>query len=589
MGWLVPSIVASLAGGVILASVFTYLAVTGRERFMRHWAVAWALFVVRLVFDLVDVLVPGGSHLAVLLSHAAGIAYGLLLLAGTTLFLGQRLPRGALVVAGVSGFVLTAVASWLGAPASLESVPSYAIQGVAHIVTGVAWWQSRSAIGPWPRVTAVVFLAGGLHKLDYPLLRYLPAIAPVGFMLSAGLSFTIAVAVLVSYFESTRQLLESSEARYRALFEDSASVMLVIDPAGGRIVDANLSAERYYGWSRDELRSMRIGDINTLAPDEIAAEMAAARESRRTFFQFRHRLASGDVRDVEVFSGPVIGEAGELLYSIVHDVTMRVEAERALSVYQRELEDQVEARTTELQALNRELEAANRAKDDFLTSMSHELRTPLNSVIGFAHILRQEMPGPLNAEQARQVAMIERAGQHLLALVNDILDLSRIESGAVHVHLAPLDIAALAAEVAEAGTPMADERGLSVLVEAESVPMVTTDAHLVEQILWNLIGNAIKYTDGGQVAVKVNSPNGHVTVSVTDTGPGMTPAELERAFERFGRLRGPGGAGGTGLGLSIARSLAEHLGGELVVSSTPGIGSTFAFRLPLEAPAEPGA
>jgi len=221
--------------------------------------------------------------------------------------------------------------------------------------------------------------------------------------------------------------------------------------------------------------------------------------------------------------------------------------------------------------------------------MSHELRTPLNSVIGFAHILRQEMPGPLNAEQARQVAMIERAGQHLLALVNDILDLSRIESGAVHVHLAPLDIAALAAEVAEAGTPMADERGLSVLVEAESVPMVTTDAHLVEQILWNLIGNAIKYTDGGQVAVKVNSPNGHVTVSVTDTGPGMTPAELERAFERFGRLRGPGGAGGTGLGLSIARSLAEHLGGELVVSSTPGIGSTFAFRLPLEAPAEPGA
>jgi PAS domain S-box-containing protein len=580
--WLVPSIVALLTGSVILASVFAYLAVTGREPFMRIWAVAWLVLVVRLAFDLADAAYVGDSRVLLFLAGSAGIAYGMLLLAGTIRFLGKTPPRLLLASVGIAGAALTAAALFLGVSVSVAVAPAFLIQGVALIATGVAWWRARSAIGPWSRVAAATFVLWGVHKFDYPFVRTIPEALPLGFMVGAGLSLIVAVGVLVSYFEHARRQLERSEERYRELFENSASVMLVIDPVDGRIVDANMSAEAYYGWSRDQLRAMRIGDINTLTEAEVAAEMALARQQRKSYFEFRHRLASGEVRDVEVFSGPVQGEGREVLYSIVHDVTQRAEAERELALYRQELEGKVAVRTAELQAVNVRLEGASRAKDDFLTRMSHELRTPLNSVIGFAHVLGQEMPGPLNEEQARQVAMIERAGQHLLALVNNVLDIAKIEAGAVHVSPTEIDIAQVASGVAQAVTPLAAERGVELELDLPShASVVETDRHLLEQILWNLLGNAVKYTNGRTVTLSIGHADGSALISVSDTGPGMDAEQLARAFERFSRFHTAGDPGGSGLGLSISRSLAEHLGGTVSATSRPGEGSTFTLRIPV--------
>ncbi|MHB1341511.1 MAG: sensor histidine kinase [Coriobacteriia bacterium] len=708
MDWLVPSIVASLAGSIVLASVFVYLAGTEHEECMVSWAAAWILYTLRLVFDLIDALTPASFTAAILLAYAAAIASGLLLLLGTFQFIGRRQYRAWLLTAGLAAFVVSLTAVLAGAPLAVAAAPAYVVQGAAHLITGIAWSRQGRMVGPWARITAAGFLLWGVHKLDYPLLRGIPSLAPFGFLLGGVLALTVAVGALVSYFERTRRLLAASEMRYRALFENSSSAMLIIDPVTGMVVDANESAEHFYGWSREELRAKRIGDINTLSPEEIAVEMAAAREHRRLHFNFCHRLASGEIRDVEVFSGPVPGDEYELLYSIihdvtervsaqraleeseeryrtlfydsqqimmlvdphdariveandaaaifygyqpqklramtiadlsvdglgivlqevratieehrqvglykhvtvdgsihdvevystpvrygehtlmftiVHDVTMRAEDERELARYRLSLEEQVEARTAELRSTMTDLEAATAAKDDFLASMSHELRTPLNSVIGFAHLLGQELPGPINDEQRKQIGMIERSGKHLLNLVNDVLDLSKIESGELEVRMVEIDASQVASEIAASLQSMVAGRGLELIVDTCAGITVQTDPHLLEQILWNLLGNAIKYTDEGHVRLCVGAFGNSVRFVVSDTGPGMTPKQLEGAFEKFTRFHGPGGEGGTGLGLSIAARLAEHLGGRIEAASMPGEGSTFTLTLPR---AEPG-
>lgn len=704
MDWLVPAILASLTGSVVIAAVFGYLAVTEREHYLRVWTAAWVLYAVRLLFDLASALDPSAAAWAGVLAAASAIAHSMLILAGTARFLGRKPRDTLLLVTGSVAFAVTVVAHLLGLAPSVADAPAYLVQGVAQVLTGIAWWRSGVDAGRWARLTAAAFIVWGVHKLDYPFLRGVEAVAPAGFMLGAVLSLVVSLGVLVAYFERMRRLLSASEARYRALFQDSATVMLIIDPETRTVVDANHAAERFYGWSREELLRKRISDINTLSPEQIDHEMADARAGNRHFFRFRHRLASGEIRDVEVFSGSVPGPRHELLYSIVHDVTKRVtaeralaeseeryrtlfdqseqpmmliepdgarireaneaaaafygypvdrlvamtigdltddppeeiesevaatvggrrqvgvyrhrladgsyrdveihatplrfgdrtqlytivhdvtkrvDAERALARHQRDLEGLVEARTADLREAMERLAAATAAKDDFLASMSHELRTPLNSVIGFAHLLGQELPGPLNEEQHRQVGMIERSGQHLLALVSQVLDLARIEAGQVDIEYATVDGSEIAAHVVESLRGPALDGDLELVLEASQPVELETDPHILEQILWNLVGNAVKYTAQGEVRLHVTPGAQEARFAVSDTGPGLSQDQLARAFDRFSRFHLYSDIGGTGLGLNIALRLAEQLGGRIEAESVEGAGSTFSLVLPL--------
>jgi signal transduction histidine kinase len=229
------------------------------------------------------------------------------------------------------------------------------------------------------------------------------------------------------------------------------------------------------------------------------------------------------------------------------------------------------------------LKKANAAKDTFLASMSHELRTPLNAIIGFTGTLLMRLPGPLTADQEKQLQTVQAGGQHLLALINDLLDLAKIESGKVEPRLEPVTLQDVVREVARTLQPLAQQKGLH-LETAAGVPdlVVRTDGRMLTQILLNLANNAIKFTDDGSVRIEVvRHPDGgqsQPAIRVVDTGIGIPPedhAELFQAFRRVGnavRRRE-----GTGLGLHLSRKLAELLGATITVHSECGKGTTFTL------------
>ena len=237
----------------------------------------------------------------------------------------------------------------------------------------------------------------------------------------------------------------------------------------------------------------------------------------------------------------------------------------------------------ELQRLYRELETTSKHKSEFLANMSHELRTPLNAIIGFSQVLRERISGEINAKQEEYLDDILTSGHHLLALINDVLDLSKVEAGQIELEVAPFSLQ----EALERGVVMVREQatndGVRVALAAGSeVDVVTGDERRIRQVIFNLLSNAVKFTPaGGAVDVSTSRVNGEVRVSVADTGPGIAVEDHERIFEEFQQTQaGIERHEGTGLGLALSKRLVELHGGRIWVDSEPGKGSTFVFALP---------
>ena len=247
----------------------------------------------------------------------------------------------------------------------------------------------------------------------------------------------------------------------------------------------------------------------------------------------------------------------------------------------------------ELSLQNREVERANRLKSEFLASMSHELRTPLNTILGFSELLSEENAGALNEKQKRFVTHIQRDAHHLLELINDILDLSKIEAGRLELHLEAFAMAVPAAEVLTSIRPLAATKGISLDSDLDTALVLHADRVRFKEILYNLLSNAIKFTpSGGRVWIESSAEGGLIRLMVGDTGIGIAPADQEEIFESFRQASATtkGVREGTGLGLAITKRLVEHHGGTIWVESELGKGSRFHIAFPMAganaAPAE---
>lgn len=281
---------------------------------------------------------------------------------------------------------------------------------------------------------------------------------------------------------------------------------------------------------------------------------------------------------VVILAGLLVSIAGSII--LKHQVAVRTQELKQIN---EEMEKRIIERTKELAEAMERAQAADRIKSAFLATMSHELRTPLNSIIGFTGILLQGLAGPLNPEQHKQLTMVQSSSRHLLALINDVLDISKIESGQLALANATIDLRASIEKTVKLVLPMAQKKGIEIRTNiSESVGMITTDQRRLEQVFLNLFNNAVKFTDTGHVLISCDSENDHYRLSVTDTGIGMDPEEIPKIFQPFHQLD-TGIARkreGTGLGLSICKKILDLMGASIEVQSELGKGSTFTIRLP---------
>jgi len=364
------------------------------------------------------------------------------------------------------------------------------------------------------------------------------------------------------------ELLNLANKRFKTLFDKNTAAMLLIDPETGDIIDANSAASAFYGYSIPALCTMNIDRINTMPADKIKMEMEKALNRNKNLFLFQHLLASGEVRLVEVNSSPIDFQGMRILFSIMFDVTQRVQAEE------------------EIKLKNDKLRQINAEKDRFFSIIAHDLRSPFNGFLGLTQLMAEELEN-LTSEEIKDFTLrMRNSAADMFRLLENLLEWARMQQGLITFNREIAQLAPIVDESIAIILEPAKIKGIEIILDISADITVFADRNILQTVIRNIVSNAVKFTPKGgriRVSAKVTDYN-NVEISIKDTGIGMSNKMIDDLFRLDVQTnrKGTEGEPSSGLGLLLCKDFIEKHGGRIWVESEEGKGSTFRFTLPVQ-------
>ena len=399
------------------------------------------------------------------------------------------------------------------------------------------------------------------------------------------------------------------------IIENSLNEIYLFDAVSLKFLWVNRSARANLGYTMDELSLFTPLDLKTDYTLESFQELIhslISGEKQIIQFETRHKRKDNSYYFIEVHLQPITWKDKPAFVAIILDITESKKGEKELEAHREHLEELVKEKTGDLtesrQALvslvedvneandqltqaNKKLQELDRLKSMFIASMSHELRTPLNSIIGFTGIILQGLTGEITEEQRKQLSIVKSSGSHLLALINDVIDVSKIEAGKVDLFIEEFDLCPVLQEVKDSFAVAAKQKGLELSLAMPEKLILKTDERRVKQIIINFVSNAVKFTDKGgavrliadcgfRISDSKEEERSKIQISVADTGIGIKKEDMDKLFKSFSRITIKGALkDGTGLGLYLSQKIANLLGGEIKAGSKFGEGSVFTLSI----------